>query len=348
MTVDRESMSEASRLRRSPALQRWRATRRLHLPGLLAAALVVAFAGLDAQAPPPAAATPWPTPDPSALPSGIWKDTVLYGRAVFSETYRLIGPEARGASLRYAGNNLTCQSCHLLAGTQRYGLPMIGVYALFPTYIARENEVRTIEDRIEGCMERSMNGRPMPQDGREMKALVAYLQFLSTGVPIGTALDGRGAPALPLLDRPANPTQGAAVYAQRCIACHQENGQGLRKGSAGDGNGYVFPPLWGPDSFNDGAGMHRLIAAASFIRANMPIGTNYQAPMLSVEEAWDVAAYINSQPRPARAHLDQDYPDRARKPIDAPFPPYADQFPQAQHQFGPFKPILDAARPKPQ
>lgn len=293
---------------------------------------------LYAQAP----AGAWPTPDPDTLAAGAWKETVLYGRTVFAETPRVIGPEVRDPSMRFAGNNLSCQSCHLLGGTQRYGLPMIGVYGLFPTYIGRENEVRTIEDRIEGCMERSMNGRPLPLDGREMKALVSYLQFLSTGVPIGKTLDGRGSPALPLLDRAADPQRGAKVYAERCVACHQADGQGFRRGKPGDGEGYLYPPLWGPDSFNDGAGMHRLIASASFIRANMPLGTHSDAPLLSVEDAWDVAAYVNSQPRPARAHRERDYPDRTRKPIDAPFPPYADDFPRAQHQFGPFRPILDA------
>ena len=88
--------------------------------------------------------------------------------------------------------------------------------------------------------------------------------------------------------------------------------------------------------------MHRLIASASFIRANMPFGTRYNAPVLSVEEAWDVAAYINSQPRPARANLERDYPDRTRKPVDAPFPPFADGFPLSQHRLGPFRPIMEA------
>ena len=300
-----------------------------------------ALAATRAQTPGPL----WPAPDINALPSGIWKDTVLRGRALFTDTPAWLGPEVRDRAMRYAGNNLSCQSCHLQGGTQRFGMPLIGIYAVFPVYIARENDVRTIEDRIEGCMERSMNGRPLPVGGPEMKALVAYLQFLSTGVPIGTSLEGRGSPALPMLDRAASPAHGAEVFAQKCIVCHQPSGQGLRKGPRGDARGYVFPPLWGPDSFNDGAGMHRLIASANFIRANMPFGTKYDAPVLSVDDAWDVAAYINNQPRPARAHLDRDYADRARKPVDAPFPPFLDAFPLEQHRLGPFPPML-AARAK--
>jgi thiosulfate dehydrogenase len=230
----------------------------------------------------------------------------------------------------------------LKGGTLKFGLPLIGVYGLFPTYIARENEVRTLEDRIEGCLERSMNGRPLPVDSREMKAMLAYLQFLSTDVPVGRALEGRGAPTLPMLSRAANPERGATVFLERCAACHQMNGLGMRKGPAGSAAGYLFPPLWGPDSFNDGAGMHRLIMSASFIRANMPLGTTYKAPVLSVEDAWDVAAYVNSQHRPAKVGLDRDYPDRARKPVDAPFPPFNDSFSLEQHRLGPFQPIMDA------
>ena len=304
---------------------------------MAAAALLGCLRVLDAQTPSPS----WNVPVAETLPAGAWKETVLYGRALFSETFRLIGPEVRDPSVRYAGNNLSCQSCHLQAGTQRYGMPLIGVYGLFPMYLARENGVRTIEDRIQGCMERSMNGRPLRVEGQEMKALVAYLQFLSTSVPAGTSVDGRGTPALPLLDRAASPSRGAEVYTARCGLCHQADGQGVRKGRHGDAAGYLYPPLWGPDSFNDGAGMHRLIASASFIHANMPLGTPHQAAVLSVEDAWDVAAYINTQPRPARDQLDLDYPDRARKPVDAPFPPFLDAFPMSQHQLGPFRPILD-------
>jgi thiosulfate dehydrogenase len=221
---------------------------------------------------------------------------------------------------------------------------MIGVYGIFPQYIARENEVRTLEERIEGCMERSMNGRILPIGGKEMKALMAYIQFLSTGVPVGKAPQGRGSPPLPLLTRAADPKRGAAVYQANCAACHQPDGQGKRNGVPGDAKGYMFPPLWGPDSFNDGAGMHRVITSATFIHANMPYGTHYDAPVLSNDDAWDVAAYINSQTRPHRDHLDTDYPDRSKKPVDAPFPPFADNFPLEQHRLGPFQPIIDAAK----
>ena len=284
----------------------------------------------------------WPAPNADTLGPGAFKDTVLYGRKLFSETYSVIGPEVADTAMRYSGNNLSCQSCHLRGGTQKFAIPMIGVYGVFPLYIGREDEVRTLEERIEGCMERSMNGRVLPIGGKEMKALVAYIQFLSTGVPVGKSPEGRGSPNLPLLARAADPKRGTGVYEKNCALCHQADGSGQRKGPPGEAKGYLYPPLWGPDSFNDGAGMHRLIASASFIRANMPFGTHYDSPELSVDDAWDVAAYINSQPRPKRANLEADYPDRARKPADAPFAPFPDTFPLEQHRLGPFQPIIDA------
>ncbi|MBX7200008.1 MAG: c-type cytochrome [Rhodospirillaceae bacterium] len=289
----------------------------------------------------------WPTPaDPATLPQGAWRDMVMYGQKLIVRTFSVLGPEVPDPAMRYAGNNLACQNCHLNGGTQRFGLPLIGVYGAFPAYMGREDEVRTLEDRINGCMERSMNGRALPADGKEMKAMLAYIQYVSTGIPVGKNIEGRGSAPLPLLKRAASPMRGATVYQKTCAVCHQPDGQGKRNGAKGDAGGYQFPPLWGPDSFNNGAGMHRLIAAATFVHANMPVGTTYTSPALTGDDAWDVAAYINAQPRPVRAHLERDYPNRSRKPVDAPFPPFADSFSLQQHRVGPFQPITDALRGK--
>ena len=286
----------------------------------------------------------WPRPDPASLPAGAEKDQVLYGERLIAETYSVIGPEVADQAMRYAGNNLACQSCHLNTGAQRYGLSYIGVYGAYPANMARENEMRTLKQRINGCMERSMNGRALPEDSKEIEAMVAYIRFLSASAPEG--VEGRSTPPLPFLSRAADLRHGEEVYGEICAACHGVDGQGLRKGVAGEAKGYLYPPLWGPDSFNDGAGMHRLITSARFIHANMPLGTTFETPYLSAAEAWDVAAYINSKPRPHKEGLDRDYPDRSRKPVDAPFPPFADDFPLEQHRLGPFQPIVDARETK--
>lgn len=302
------------------------------------AALAILFAlAIESAA---SAGEAWPRPDAAALPDGPHKDEILYGETLIRRTYSVIGPEVADPSRRYAGNNLACGSCHLDGGRQRFGLSYIGTYDAYPRHMARENEVRTLTQRINGCLERSMNGRALPGDSAEMKAMIAYIRFLSEAAPEG--LNGRATPPLELLDRAADPAKGAEVFATYCAACHGEDGKGVRNGAVGDAEGYLYPPVWGPDSFNTGAGMHRLIMSARFIHANMPLGTTFESPLLTAEEAWDVAAFINAQERPEKAGLDRDFPDRSTKPVDAPFPPHEDDFPLEQHQFGPFQPILEA------
>lgn len=289
------------------------------------------------------AAGQWIVPDIATLADDPWGRTVRRGRDLMVHTAELIGPEARDPGQRWSGNNLNCQSCHLEAGTKQFGLPLVGVFADFPQYRGRSGGVNTIEDRINGCMTRSMNGKALAAGSDDLVAMVAYLKFLSSGRPVGEPTPGRGTGKMPELDRAADPVRGKTVYAQTCAVCHGADGMGQRAGAAGDGKGYTFPPLWGPDSYNDGAGMARLITAANFIRSNMPNGTRFDAPTLPEADAWDVAAYINSQPRPQRAGLERDYPKLSEKPVDAPYGPYADSFSAEQHRLGPFGPIRNAA-----
>lgn len=311
---------------------------------LVPALLMGTVSGL-AQSKPPAAPAEWPTPQLDQLPAGKWGELVRYGHELVSNTSAHIGPQAKDPAMRFAGNNFACQTCHLEGGTKKFGLPLVGVFADFPQYRPRENVIGTIEERVNGCMERSMNGRTLPLDSREMKAFVAYMKFLSEGVPVGAQVVGRGTPTFKLPNRAADPKRGAAVYAEQCAACHGEHGQGTRA-DAGSGKVYEYPPVWGADSYNTGAGMYRLIVAARFIRSNMPFGTSFDAPAVSDDDAYDVAAFINSQPRPEKANLDRDFPDRGRKPVDAPFPPWDDSFSATQHKYGPFQPIIEHRRAK--
>lgn len=267
---------------------------------------------------------------------------VRYGRDLVTRTDTLIGPATADPSRRYAGNSLVCTNCHLDAGTKTFGLPYLGVYDAFPAYRPRSGKIDTIADRINECMTRSLNGRPLPLDGPEMAAFTAYVKSLSAERPAGVASPGRGPGPIAELTRAADPARGHAVYGDACAACHGADGRGRRNGAAGDTAGYAVPPLWGEDSFNDGAGMARLIEAAAFIRNNMPRGIDWRRPALPVEDAWDVAAFILSQPRPHKDLLDRDYPIRAEKPVDTAYGPYADGFSLAQHKLGPFRPIREA------
>ena len=186
-----------------------------------------------------------------------------------------------------------------------------------------------------------MNGRALPLDSGEMKAMLAYIRFISAGVPTGRSAEGRATPPLPLPAVASDPAHGAAVFAETCAVCHQADGQGKRWGpeDAAQRHRYQFPPLWGPDSYNDGAGMARPITAANFIRANMPFGVDFEHPVLSAQDAFDVAVFVDSQQRPHRLGNEQDYPDRSLKPADATFPPFLGPFPPSQHLTGPWQPI---------
>ena len=310
---------------------------RYWLAGLAIAQLLAAAA--LAQVPGTPGKTMWTVPEIGALPRDAHGLQVREGRDLITATYAYIGPNVADASKRFAGNNLACTNCHLQAGTKKFGLPLFGLYEDFPQYSARTGTEISIEDRINSCMTRSMNGRPLPADAPEMQAMVAYIKFISTGVAPGQRLPGLGTGHMPELTRAASPERGAPLFAHICAACHNTDGSGQRNSTATSALGYLVPPLWGTDTFNDGAGMARLITFANFIHFNMPHGTDYLNPQISDENAWDIAAYVLSHPRPHLSGLEHDFPDLAKKPVDAPYGPYADHFSERQHKYGPFGPI---------
>jgi cytochrome c len=159
-----------------------------------------------------------------------------------------------------------------------------------------------------------MNGRALPFESREMKAFVSYMRWVSAGIPDGAKLIGAGTLQIKEPTRAADSARGAEIYGQICAACRGSDGLGQR---AQNGLGYQFPPLWGPDSFNNGAGMSRLLTAAAYALHNMPLGSRFDSPVLTDEQAYDVAGYIVSQNRPEKADLDKDFPVRLQKPVDA-------------------------------
>jgi thiosulfate dehydrogenase len=227
--------------------------------------------------------------EPSAFHAAAAID---YGRRLVTETFAEIGPEVPDATHRFTGNNLACQNCHLDGGLNPNGLPLAGAFKTYPKFHERDGRVISLVERINECMTRSMNGRALQVESREMAALLAYLRSIADP-PRSQAPEPEPA------SDPGNPVQGAQVFAAVCAACHQPDGLGKRRGVPGDARGYEFPPLWGPDSFNAAAGMNDARNIVGFVRRNMPRGSDPEHPLLSWQEASDVAAYIRSQPRPA-------------------------------------------------
>lgn len=248
---------------------------------------------------PPSGPVPLRVPDEATIPSGPLGDAIRRGKLLVSRTKEEL-PE-------FVGNGLHCTSCHLEGGTRAGAGPWVGVVGVFPEFRARNAKVNTVEERINDCFERSMNGKPLAHGSAEMNAIVSYMTWLSRDVPIGREVEGRGFKRIKPPPKP-NAEHGKEVYATRCASCHGQEGQGML---AADG-GYQFPPLWGERSFNIGAGMARLHTAAAFVKGSMPLG---QGGTLSDQDAYDVSEWFIRQPRPDFAGKALDWP-KGDKPED--------------------------------
>ena len=234
------------------------------------------------------AATAFQPPQESELPDNAYGKLVMQGYALFVDTKRL--------APQFVGNGLNCSNCHLDQGRLANSAPLWGAYPMYPAYRKKNDKVNTFAERLQGCFQFSMNGgKPPAADSHEITALSTYAYWLASKAPLGVELPGRGYPEVPQPAKGYNLAQGAEVYKAQCAVCHGAEGQGQKVG-----DNYVMPPLWGKDSYNWGAGMHRINTAASFIKHNMPLG---KGGSLTDQQAWDVAAYVNRHERPQDPRL---------------------------------------------
>ncbi|GLC24750.1 c-type cytochrome [Roseisolibacter agri] len=271
-------------------------------PAAAAAAPVTATAAFD-----PAA---WRPPTDAEIPADSLGASIRRGWALVRDT-----PDSLP---HYAPGRIACTNCHLDGGRAPGTAPMAGAFARYPKYLARSGTVIGLADRVNYCFTRSLAGRRLPHESREMEDIVAYLAFLSRGVPVGAGhlLPGAdGQPKIPGGDAlarslPGDSARGAAVYAERCVACHGADGAGRVYE-----NGGRVPALWGPRSYAVGASMARQERAAAFIWHNMPLG---QPRSLTPEQAYDVAAYVNAHPRPDSPGKADDW-SNGGAPADVPY-----------------------------
>ncbi len=274
-------------------------------------------------------------PNESLIPRTSAGALIKYGRELIVHTANYLGPKGTVAALT---NGMNCQNCHLNAGRQLYANSFLTVAATYPRFAARRGKVESVELRVNDCMERSLNGKKLAFESKEMQAMVAYIKWIGSNVKENSKPAGAGTQQLEFLERPADSVKGRILFTKNCTACHGPDGAGM---IAPDSSGYLNPPLWGPNSYNVSAGMFRLSKLAGFIKNNMPLGSTYKAPQLTREQAWDIAAYVNSQPRDHKTFT-ADWPDISTKPMDHPFGPYKDHFSEEQHKYGPYKAIVDS------
>ncbi len=276
----------------------------------------------------------WTPPDTSQIPNDEMGELIRYGRKLIVHTSVYLGPRGK---IQQISNGMNCDNCHINAGTEFWGNNFSRVASSYPEYRSRSGQYVSIAGRVNGCMERSLNGKPLDTTSHEMMAIVAYLKWIGKNVTPKEQVSGTGIQRLPYLQRPADPERGRIVFMAKCEICHRKNGEGKFND---DSTEYLYPPLWGKNSYNIGAGMYRISTFAGYVKNNMPFGATYHNSQLSIEEAWDVAAFVNSQPRPYK-DLHNDWPAIASKPFDYPFGPYADQYSEKEHKYGPYPAMLE-------
>ena len=270
-------------------------------------------------------------PDTSQIPHTPEGDLIRYGRELVLHTAQYLGPQ--GTVGHYLGNKMNCTNCHLDGGTRPFGYNYFSTHGRYPQFRGRENEILTLEQRINNCVERPHNGKPLPLDSKEVIAIASYVKWVSTGVPNGKHVYGDGALELKYPDRAADVHRGEQLFMDNCSSCHGKDGQGSM---TADTSTYVYPPLWGPHSFQKGSSPHRVLKMARFVKA---------WPILTDEEVIDICAFVNDDrihSRPEKRDKSKpDYPDPKVKPIDYGTGPYSDTFSEFQHKFGPYQPIVD-------
>ena len=240
-------------------------------------------------------------PSEREIPDNAFGEMVRKGQAIFVDTKREV-PE-------YVGNGMTCANCHMDQGKMPNAAPLWAAYVMYPAYRSKNNKVNTYAERIQGCFQFSMNGTAPAADSEAMTALITYSYWLAKNAPTGVSLPGRGYPEVPKPADGYSIERGEIVYKENCALCHGADGLGQKVG-----DNYVFPPLWGKDSYNWGAGMHRINTAADFIKANMPLG---KGNTLTDQEAWDVAAFMNSHERPQDPRLVEGSVEKTREKYHA-------------------------------
>lgn len=276
-------------------------------------------------------------PDSSLIPNDKLGDQIKYGRELMLNTAMYIGPE--GINGKYLGNKMNCTNCHQDAGTKAFSLNLMLSHEQYPQYRARESKVLSLAERVNNCIERPHNGKPLPLDSKEMVAFLSYLKWIN-GFAIKTEnFNGVKNLEISFPSRAASSETGSQLYAIHCQSCHGANGEGQLRP---DKISYVYPPLWGKLAYQRGSSMHRIIKQAQWLKANMPYEkATSDKPFLSDEEALDIAAFINDDVIHTRPYVNNsDYPYPEEKAIDYDNGPFIDTFSATHHKFGPYPSII--------
>jgi thiosulfate dehydrogenase len=268
----------------------------------------------------------------SEVPGGSEGASIRLGYQILTETYKYIG--RNGLLSKNTQNKMSCTNCHLNGGILPFGNSWVNTFATYPQYRLREEKIQTLPERLNSCLKNNLNGKNLKEDSLEVTSMLMYYKWIGRGTKITNQDSDERLGPLKFLDRKASPELGKEIFANKCSRCHGVNGQGAL---AEDKLKFKYPPLWGDETYVIGSSMSRLSILARFVYMNMPIDKKG----LSIEEAWDVSAYIQSQKHPTWRSKTPPFKNNDFKPFDYPIPPYKDPFTFEQHKFGPYQPIID-------
>lgn len=309
--------------------------RMFYTTAMVAVAVYLGSCFSDAKKNAPAATNNLLNVDTALMSHDAFGEAVRYGRELMVNTAYYIGPD--GVNGKYLGNKMNCTNCHQNAGTKPFSFNLMLSQANYPQYRAREGKVLTLAERVNNCVMRPHNGKPLPLDSKEMIAFLSYFKWINSFVKEGAQGEKNLTVSFP--QTAASPQRGQVLYNANCARCHGANGEGQLRA---DNVTYVYPPLWGANSYQPGSSMHRIIKQAQWLKANMPYDkATWNKPFLTDAEALDIAAFVNDDAQHQRPDVKSfDYPHAVEKAIDYDKGPFADTFSIAQHKYGPFPSII--------
>lgn len=228
------------------------------------------------------------------VPKGKEGDLIRYGIKLLKDTEGTLGPYG---SLKITKNEVNCAACHMeddgngLPGTKKYVIPFLNVFNNYPKLDIETMKIISLEDRIRGMG--GVDSHIFPNDSKEMKAILAYFKWLKKayGVKDGVKLQGDFFAKMNFPNRMADPVKGKKLFDEKCAICHGEKGLGLKNDNYEKGGGHLYPSLL---IYPDGGHMAMIPFLARFLKSTMPFGASADNPILSDDEALDIAAYVNT------------------------------------------------------
>lgn len=230
------------------------------------------------------------------IPKGEIAPYIVQGCNIFTQTtrHRPVGYPS------FWETRMNCTSCHLNGGTKEYAAHMADAAVNYPMVYSSQNIVYTNRMRIARCYAHSINEILYGSNSEHYKLIGLYIAWVGekNGLPVGTMRASRGIHNIRgTAVQHASNMAGQKAYVEKCQQCHGPAGYGTDKY---DNDPFLHPPpINGSATFVRTATLSYPERFASFIQNNMPPGATHEHPLITEQEALDIAEFIQAQTRPS-------------------------------------------------